>query len=277
MHWFLPKGDSLGFVRVDAGTFLMGSDDLTVDESPLHKVSLPEFWISRYPITVAQFRAYAEESGNKKINASSLISPDDYPVVYVSWKDGLRYCEWLTEKLVDFAKKKSKNNLFLGVKNRNLQVTLPSEAEWEKAARGMDGRVYPWGDEFDPQNLNIDETGIGSTSPVGSFPKGASPYGTLDMAGNVWEWTRSSMGEWDAAKSEFINKYKYPYNSGDGREDLSKPADFMRVIRGGSFAHDRTDTPCAYRGWDQIEFMCDTIGFRVVISNCATKGSLDSG
>ena len=77
------------------------------------------------------------------------------------------------------------------------------------------------------------------------------------------------MGEWDAEKLDLVSRYKYPYNSGDGREDLNKSADFMRGIRGGSFAHDRTDTPCAYRGWDHIEFKSNNIGFRVVISNCA--------
>ena len=247
----------------------MGSNDLTEDERPRHEVDLPEFWIARYPTTVAQYRVYAEQSQDEDIDPAALLSPEDHPVVWVCWKDALKYCTWLNQKLVDLAKKQTgKSALFLGLDCGKLHVTLPSEAEWEKAARGTDGRRYPWGNQFEIDCLNIDETGIGSTSPVGSFPSGASPYGVLDMAGNTWEWTRSIRGKWDTDKSVFVSQFTHPYMPDDGREDLEKPVEFMRVIRGSSFAHDRTDTPCAYRGWDQIDFKSEAYGFRVAISGC---------
>ncbi len=245
----------------------MGSDNLTDDEKPQHEVDLPGFWLARYPVTVAQFRVFSEHRGYREFDPAALRSPGNHPVVHVTWNDALEYCGWLNEKLVQFAKEQERQGvLWQGLEDGGLQATLPSEAEWEKAARGTDGRVYPWGDVFDPQRLNIDETGIGTTSAVGSFPLGASPYGVLDMAGNVWEWTRSVIGEWDDHKGEFVFKYAYPYDPHDGREDLEKNADFLRVVRGGSFAHDRSDTPCAYRGWDRLDLRSNSFGFRVVVS-----------
>ena len=247
----------------------MGSNDLKDDEKPLHQVDLPPFWMARYPTTVAQFRAFSEQSDYKEFDPDALHSPDNHPVVHVTWNDALEYCNWLNERLVEFAREQKQPNAFWhDLKNGKLHVTLPSEAEWEKTARGMDGCIYPWGDEFDPQKLNIDESGIGTTSAVGSFPLAVSPYGACDMAGNVWEWTRSIFGKWDDQKKEFFCKKLYPYLPNDGREDLKKSADCLRVIRGGSFAHDRSDTPCAYRGCDYPNFQCASFGFRVVVSFC---------
>ena len=267
-HWLLPNDALFGFVPVPAGPFLMGSDNLKDDEKPQHKVELALFWMARYPTTVAQFRAFSEQSGYEGFDRAALRSPDSHPVVYVTWNDALAYCEWLHGRLVEFAEQQSRSDaLWRGLKGGYLQVSLPSEAEWEKAARGTDGRVYPWGDEFDPRKLNIDESGIGATSAVGSFPLGASPYGVLDMAGNVWEWTRSVFGRWNDEQKAFFDQETYPYIPDDGREDLEKPADFLRVIRGGSFAHDRSDTPCAYCGCDYPDFRCASFGFRVAISH----------
>jgi formylglycine-generating enzyme required for sulfatase activity len=267
-HWWLPLADLLGFVPVPAGSFLMGSEDLTDDEKPQHEVELPPFWTARVPTTVAQFRAFTEQSGYQDFDPAALRSPDHHPVVYVNWSDALQYCAWLQGELAEFAKQQGQSNpLWQGLAAGHLVLTLSSEAEWEKTARGTDGRIYPWGDEFDPRKANIDETGIGTTSPVGSFPSGASPYGALDMVGNVWEWTRSIYGQWDPRTEAVARRYTYPYTPHDGREGLTAAPDLLRVIRGASWAHDRVDTPCAYRGWELADVRCDSIGFRVVVSN----------
>ncbi len=111
------------------------------------------------------------------------------------------------------------------------EITLPSEAQWEKAARGTDGRIYPWGNEADPNRANYEETGIGTTSTVGCFPNGASPYGCLDMSGNVWEWCRT---KWQ----DSYKKYKDDNNLAGG---------LQRVVRGGSFFGIFRFVRCAYR------------------------------
>jgi len=263
--------------EVPAGSFIMGSDnardpDAYDDESPQHEQPMPyAYRISKYPITNAQFAAFVQnggyanpdywtEAGWQWREGSDVTKPETYggvfdllnhPVVGVSWYEAVAFCRWLMDKL-------------------GVEVRLPSEAEWEKAARGTDGRRYPWGEEPDPNQANYDETGIGTTSAVGIFPDGETDYGCLDMSGNVWEWTRSLWGEeWDKPT------FKYPYDSNDGRENIDAPGGVLRVLRGGAFSLNRGVVRCACRGGNLPGSRDALFGFRVVVSPVISP--LDSG
>jgi len=160
-------------VTVPAGSFIMGCDTGELDEQPPHEVDLPAFEIDQFEVTNADFARFVEATGYQTDAEKEGLSrnwrdaakgKDDHPAVYVSWNDAQAFCQWLGKR-------------------------LPAEAEWEKAARGTDGRLYPWGNDYDPSKLNGKDSGIRGTAPVGSFPEGVSPYEVFDMAGNVWEWT----------------------------------------------------------------------------------------
>ncbi len=213
-------------VLVPAGEFLLGSDPkrdkfAENDEQPQQRLYLPDYAIARTPVTNAQYAAFVQATGHRAPRHWEKGSPPpqlaDHPVVYVSWHDAVAYCRWLAE-----------------VTGR--PYALPTEAQWEKAARGPDGRIYPWGDEFDKSKCNTSESGIGGTTPVGKYsPQGDSPYGVADMAGNVWEWCSSL--------------YKpYPYRADDGREEAA--AGGLRVLRGGSWRVNREIGRSAYRSSD---------------------------
>ena len=209
--------------------------------------------------TVAQFRAYLDHSGQPPGYADSLRGRPNHPVVWVSWREALAYCEWLTGVLREWDG--APQPLAGLLREQGWRISLPSEAQWEKAARGTDGRVFPWGDEPDPERANYDETGIGATSAVGCFPDGASPYGLLDMSGHVYEWTRSLWGkDWEKPQ------YGYPYNPHDGREKLDAPDEIRRVVRGGSFIIDRRLVRCAYRSSRNPNDRSLSFGFRVCAS-----------
>jgi formylglycine-generating enzyme required for sulfatase activity len=257
--WYLPDEPLLGFVEIPAGAFEMGSDkkhdDMAYDdETPQHSLTLPRYYIARYPVTVAQFQAFVHDSGHTPEDADSLRGLPNHPVVWVSWHEALAYCAWLTERLRTWSD--TPEPLVTLLRNEGWQVTLPSEAEWEKAARGADGRRYPWGNDPDPDRANYDDTGIGATSAVGCFPAGASPYGCLDMAGNVEEWTRSL---WE--------KYPYPTTKQEQiqRENLQASNDMPRVLRGGAFWSDRHHVRCAYRNRFHPSARDTRIGIRVVV------------
>jgi gamma-glutamyl hercynylcysteine S-oxide synthase len=265
----------LEFVVIPKGPFRMGSraeDGEAFDnEKEQHTLELPyEYWMARFPVTNAQFQAFAEAAGYRttaEVNESGVVrekkasqwvvvkgaswrAPDgpnssvqkipDHPVVQISWNDALAYCEWF-------------NQAYHGQRPGDVKLMLPSEAEWEKAARGVYGNRYPWGDDFDSARCNSAEGEIGSTTPVGKYsPGGDSPFGAADMAGNVWEWTRSIYES-------------YPYDPGDGREKL-EPKDARRVLRGGSWYYDWRYTRCASRDFNLTELRYWALGFRVVVS-----------
>jgi formylglycine-generating enzyme required for sulfatase activity len=256
--WYLPDEPLLGFVEIPEGQFLMGSDEAQdpgafSDERPQHEVTLAQYYIGRYPVTVGQFLAFIEGTGIRPEDPDSLQGLSNNPVVYVSWNEALKYCDWLTDRLR--AWQHSPEPLATLLHIRGWQVTLPSEAEWEKAARGTDGRIYPWGNAPDPDRANYHGTGINAPSAVGCFPGGASPYGVEDLSGNVWEWTRSVRGN-----------YPYPTDSQERarRENLSA-GDSARVLRGGAFYKALRFVRCASRLRNDPYYRHMLIGFRVVV------------
>ena len=273
-RWYLPNEPLLGFIHIPKGKFLMGSDpkvDQQADdyEQPQHELDIPyDYYLARYPVTVAQYGTFIGQSGYKATDEDSLRGTLNHPVVYVTWYDTLEYCKWLDQKLKSLSLQKIKEvrdedqlAFWQGVAEEKLHVSLPSEAEWEKAARSSDGRIYPWGSEFEAERANMSDTGINATSTVGCFPLGASPYGVLDISGNVFEWTRSLWGK------DFSNPdFKYPYTLEKKREDLNASRETLRVLRGGSFDFVSRLVRCAFR----LRYLPDLrdviIGFRVVVS-----------
>jgi formylglycine-generating enzyme required for sulfatase activity len=277
--------DSLGFVEVPAGPFWMGSDrskdpqasddELWPDrprtgivsrwfganpgpsDSGAGNLTLPTYYVGRYPVTVAQFRVFAEMSGTN-VAPEALEGIPDHPVVLVAWDEALAYCHWLGERLRNAPQTPPWLLSFLQAGGR---VLLPSEAEWEKAARGTDRRVYPWNGPIDPSRANYLGARILQTTPVGAFPAGASPFGVLDMSGNVWEWTRSVWGP-AAEKPEFA----YPYKPNRVRENLDADPRRRRVVRGGAFHDLEVKVRAAYRARDFPGGRHTFIGFRVVVS-----------
>ena len=242
-------------VKIPAGKLLMGSTkeqaaqairaglnkDIAEREQPQHSVELSEYSIGKYPITNREYQAFVRDAKYKPPQGwEGDQFPKDkggHPVVYVSWEDAIAYCKWLSEKT-----------------NKNYR--LPTEAEWEKAARAfLDDRVYPWGNEFDRKNANTREAKIGGTSEVGQFSsQGDSPYGCADMIGNVWEWCNDWFNE---------NEYK---NRHDVVKDPRGPqTGIYHIARGGSFYNDKSIARCAFRG-DLVNIDV-SLGFRVCASH----------
>lgn len=226
-------------VRIPAGEFIMGTDERFSDEGPRHTVHLDDFYIDRYEVTNLQYQAFIEQTRRRApahfVGRRPPPGKADHPVVFVSWFDARDYCAWAGKR-------------------------LPTEQEWEKAARGADGRTYPWGEDFDVTRANTpvrwQALGIkGDTAPVGAFPGGVSPHGLEDMSGNVWEWTSS----WYRA---------YPGN----QRESENYGEIYKVLKGGSwwdcsFYKCGISAPVYNRSFFNARVKNDTFGFR-----CAKDG-----
>ncbi|MCE7984309.1 MAG: NACHT domain-containing protein [Caldilinea sp. CFX5] len=252
--WFLPDDSMLGFVEMSAGTFVMGEDE------EAHKVTLPTFYIARYPVTVAQFRAFVEATGEQP-RWADLTEPDNHPVRNVTWFEATRYCQWLTGRLRAWAKTPAPLAEKLA---QGWQVMLPSEAEWERATRGSKGRHYPWGDEkVDPNRANYKETGTGTTSAVGCFPAGATPEGVEDLSGNVWEWTRSRYMAYPYPSDE-QERSKREWVQVEGVKTSNK-----FVLRGGSFYDNVSNMRAPRRDLGLADGISVSYGIRLVVGGAA--------
>ena len=202
------------WVKVRAGAFFMGDKELE-GHGKQHVVRVSAFEISRYLVTNAQYVEFVDATGHRVpahwLHGVIPKGKENHPVVKVDWYDALEFCGWAG-------------------------VRLPTEAEWEKAGRGTDGRLYPWGNEAPTARLCNFGMQVGDTTPVDKYPEGVSPYGVDNMAGNVLEWTSSGVDP-------------YPYRSDDGRENLAHPhMIFNRIARGGSFlAMDTEHVRCTWR------------------------------
>ena len=232
----LVKIEGNSWVLLD-GTFTMGSEDGEKGESPAHQVTLSPYRISRYPVTNRQYLGFVTETGRE--------APGDWtegqipevrktdPVVNVSWGDAEAYCTWLTKKVGE------------GL------VSLPTEAQWEFAARGAEGRKYPWGAE-EPDERRANFAGrLPGTSPVDAYPEGATPTGISDLSGNVWEWCRDWHG---------------PYRADPVPDPTGPDEGDRRVLRGGSFRSGPHFLRAAFRSLNLPDDRSGGRGFRVVWS-----------
>jgi len=235
--------DGKDMLFIPGGTFRMGSNDGSANHQPEHEVAVADFYIDRWPVTNAEYKRFVDSTGHPVPNyhVSWCDTRDynwdpqartfpagkaDHPVVLVTWEDAMAYAAWARKR-------------------------LPTEAEWERAARGLEGRWYPWGNEFLPGRCNSKQAGLGQTSSIGHFsPDGDTPEGLVDMLGNVWEWTNSLFRP-------------YPYDPEDGRED--RRASGFRVLRGSSWVNDPDLVNCLSRLDGDFQFY-NNVGFRCAVS-----------
>lgn len=249
--WFLADDESWGFVEIPAGEFTMGSnpviDSMAYGNEQWSRrqrqgqVELPRFYISRFETTIAQFSAYLEDSGLPP-DGLNLDSAGNFPVTGVTWPEALAYGRWLEAKIRQSATAPAALKAFL---ESDAHLTLPNEAEWEKAARGTDNKVFPWGSRVRTDMANFNSS---RALGVGALPCPACSYGLSDMSGNVWELTRSPLQD-------------YPFNP-----DAELSADVIWVMRGGSYADQVNNIRVAVRGGVDPSVRSPTIGFRLVIS-----------
>jgi formylglycine-generating enzyme required for sulfatase activity len=258
--------------EVPEGRFLMGSDpekDKIMEvvyggewEQPQHEVRLSAYQISRYPITNAQYQTFVEDGGYMEQwrqcwredgwewkEAEQITGPERYggtfdlpnhPVVGVSWYEAVAFCAWLTQRLRGS-----------GELSEGQAIQLPTEAQWEKTARGTDGWIYPWGNNVDLNRINTAETGLWTTSTVGCFLRGKSPYGCEDLSGNVLEWC--------------LDWFESNYYANSPNENPQGPeSGTCRVFRGGHWGYFARNCYSAYRIFDDPDDRGDYVGFRLV-------------
>lgn len=234
-------GKEMAFIP--GGAFIMGSNEGSPTYQPEQRVYVDDFYLDRWLVTNAEYKKFVDATGHPVPNydvswcdtegynwdpQTRMYPPGkrDHPVVLVTWEDAMAYAAWAGKR-------------------------LPTEAEWERAARGLNGRRYPWGNEFAPGHCNCKEAGLKGTSPVGAFsPDGDTPEGLIDMVGNVWEWTNSLYRP-------------YPYDPNDGRE--SRQAAGFRVLRGASWLNDANVAHCLSRLDGDFQFY-NNVGFRCAAS-----------
>jgi formylglycine-generating enzyme len=255
----------LDVARIPAGEFLMGAEDGEEDERPAHRAYLDEYCIGTHPVTNAEYAQFVKETGHpspairalplmvsgpleadfRKLAAAYLwnngtppAARDQHPVTLIGFDDALAYCGWVASKT-------------------GRPVRLPTEAEWEKAARGgLDSRKFPWGDTLDPECAHfLPHTGVkaeGGTAPVASYP--ANGFQLHDMAGNVWEW----VADWYAPNYYSCAQYLNPQGPDNG---------LMRIVRGGAWVNaDGRYLRCAYRHKLPPDSYAYSIGFRIAYS-----------
>ena len=235
--------DNKEMVFIAGGRFVMGANQGDSNHYPEHHLNVADFYLDRWPVTNAEYKIFIDQTdypapnyevswcNTKPYNwdPQQRTFPQDkadHPVVLVTWEDAMAYAAWAGKR-------------------------LPTEAEWERAARGLNGRRYPWGNAFDAGLCNSKEADLGQTSPVGQFsPGGDTPEGLVDMVGNVWEWTNSLFRP-------------YPYDADDGRE--SRQASGFRVLRGASWRNDANMALCISRLDGDFKFF-NNVGFRCAVS-----------
>lgn len=230
------------FVNIPQGVFKMGSvienHNAHPNEKPQLLIYLPEYWMSRFPITNGQYLEFCEKSGYPAYAEWERKARTNYPATKVTWNNAVAFCEWF-----NLANKEELENA------GGLRLFLPSEAEWEKAARGDDGREWPWGNESDNINFDISEEEDEESTPVGKYsPQEDSPFGCVDMAGNVWEYTRT--------------RFAYPHTVDDDLDDSF----FTEIaIRGGTGRNPSKYHRCAYRSRENRNVPFRRYGFRVCL------------
>jgi len=246
----LPADALLGFVEIPAGTATMGSGDAQAFDNERWSPTAPEgtvevgaFLLARHEVTVRQFAAFAAATG-WRAEPRALAGAADLPATFVAWTDALAYCRWLEAQLKASA---ATPPALAGRLRDGWRVTLPSEAQWERAARGGDRRLFPWGDTPRRDRATYESQ---APTPVGQQACPECPFGLTDMSGNVWEWTRSPY-------------QPYPYDERDDRTQLD--ADALWVIRGGGFADAARLVRASARGAAEPGARRPFIGFRLAV------------